>query len=77
LTLSTSVRHDIIFQAGIKGNQLMLALEPEAAAMFCKQMALSKTDDLEVSAYQPGKKFMVVDCGGKGTIPRSMLLYVI
>ncbi|XP_061186212.1 heat shock 70 kDa protein 12A-like [Saccostrea echinata] len=55
-------------QAGIKGDQLILALEPEAAAIFCKQIALSKqNDESEISAYQPGKKFMVVDCGG-GTV---------
>ncbi|XP_062588728.1 heat shock 70 kDa protein 12A-like [Saccostrea cucullata] len=43
-------------------------LEPEAAAIFCKQIALSKeNDETEVRAYQPGKKYMVVDCGG-GTV---------
>lgn len=55
-------------QAGIAKNQLKLALEPEAAAILCKQVALSKDkEESEVKAFQPGSKFMVVDCGG-GTV---------
>lgn len=52
-------------KAGIANNQLKLALEPEAAAILCKQVALSKDkEESEVKAFQPGRKFMVVDCGG-------------
>ncbi|XP_052690693.1 heat shock 70 kDa protein 12A-like [Crassostrea angulata] len=55
-------------QAGIKDNNLVLALEPESAALLCKQLALIKrTDDISVRTFKPGNKFMVVDCGG-GTV---------
>uniref|UniRef100_K1PX58 Heat shock 70 kDa protein 12A n=1 Tax=Magallana gigas TaxID=29159 RepID=K1PX58_MAGGI len=55
-------------QAGIKDDNLVLALEPESAALLCKQLALIKrTDDISVRTFKPGNKFMVVDCGG-GTV---------
>lgn len=47
---------------------MVLALEPESAALLCKHLALTKkADDINVQMFEPGSKFMVVDCGG-GTV---------
>lgn len=51
-------------QAGLIGsdeaNRLMLVLEPEAAAIYCREKEASQ-------ALIPGSRLMVVDCGG-GTV---------
>jgi hypothetical protein len=39
-------------------------LEPEVASMFVKEIQIERRDD-ELSKYRPGKKFLVVDLGGK------------
>lgn len=58
-------------QAGIDGKQLTLALEPEAAAIYCKENAVKaetesgKSKDL--SAFSPGEQFLLLDLGG-GTV---------
>lgn len=52
-------------------NQLIIALEPEAAAIFCTEKKLSqleyergkKMKDVELS--QPNTEYVVVDIGGK------------
>ena len=56
-------------QAGIQDNQLVLALEPEGAAIFCKEITVKKggqqgtSDCLET--FQPGAMFLLIDLGGK------------
>ncbi|CAC5421341.1 unnamed protein product [Mytilus coruscus] len=50
-------------KAGIPGNQLTLALEPESAALYC-QLGAHRSGLLPV---QPGFKFLLLDCGG-GTV---------
>jgi hypothetical protein len=56
-----------VFQAGIEDDKLVLALEPESAALLCKQLALTKgADDIHIKMFDTGSKFMVVDCGGRG-----------
>ncbi|KAL3831480.1 hypothetical protein ACJMK2_023221 [Sinanodonta woodiana] len=47
-------------EAGIPNNQLDLALEPEAAAIYCKAISV-KTDG---SSFEPGTQFILVDLGG-------------
>ncbi|XP_052285287.1 heat shock 70 kDa protein 12A-like [Dreissena polymorpha] len=57
-------------KAGIPGAQLSLALEPESAAIYCKEQALSRVggvDGVYLRAFDPGERYIVVDCGG-GTI---------
>lgn len=55
-------------QAGIRDDHLVLALEPESAALLCKHLALTKkAGDINVQMFEAGSKFMVVDCGG-GTV---------
>ena len=57
----------IFLQAGIEDKQLTLALEPEAAAIYCKQIAIQrfeKDDKTILSAFEPGTKFLLLDLGG-------------
>lgn len=58
-------------KAGIKTNQLTLALEPEAASIYCQHMYLvdkkdgsSNEDDTFKRSVEKGQKYMVVDLGG-------------
>lgn len=57
-------------QAGINPSQLTLALEPEAASIYCQHMHLintngpSNVDDTFKKIVEKGKKYMVVDLGG-------------
>ncbi|KAL3858893.1 hypothetical protein ACJMK2_009142 [Sinanodonta woodiana] len=54
--------------AGIKSDQLDIALEPEAAALYCQHLPLDrfvdKADDVHFGALPPGSTYMVVDLGG-------------
>ncbi|XP_052246887.1 heat shock 70 kDa protein 12B-like isoform X3 [Dreissena polymorpha] len=58
-------------QAGISENQLSLAYEPEAAAIYCKESFTTLSRELNTKAqlipFGPGDKFMVIDLGG-GTV---------
>ncbi|OWF52450.1 heat shock 70 kDa protein 12A-like [Mizuhopecten yessoensis] len=57
-------------KAGIPGPQLVMSLEAEAAALYCKYLPVS---DMTVgkagniSIFKPGAKYMVLDVGG-GTV---------
>lgn len=54
-------------KAGIPGNQLKIALEPEAASIYCHLMHLDETErDNTTNSFirEPGVKYMVVDIGG-------------
>ena len=46
----------------------MIALEPEAAALFCTEKNLESmgTVSIEGQLSQPNAHYMVVDIGGKG-----------
>ncbi|CAG2207277.1 Ubiquitin-conjugating enzyme E2 J1,Probable ubiquitin-conjugating enzyme E2 33,Ubiquitin-conjugating enzyme E2 32,Ubiquitin-conjugating enzyme E2 6,Ubiquitin-conjugating enzyme E2 34 [Mytilus edulis] len=50
-------------KAGIPGNQLTLALEPESAALYC-QLGTHRSG---LSPLKPDDKFILLDCGG-GTV---------
>ena len=55
-------------QAGIPNKQLILALEPESAAIFCKELALNRSGGVHgtfLKAFDPGEQYIVVDLGGK------------
>ncbi|KAK3602709.1 hypothetical protein CHS0354_017151 [Potamilus streckersoni] len=57
-------------KAGIEGNNLSLALEPEVAAVYCKEHAIRKElrDGAAVlRSFDPGERYMVLDLGG-GTV---------
>lgn len=50
-------------KAGIAEYQILLALEPEAAALYCKNLP----DRMLTAAFETGTKYMVLDMGG-GTV---------
>ncbi|XP_069129994.1 heat shock 70 kDa protein 12A-like [Argopecten irradians] len=53
-------------EAGIKDCNLKLALEPEAASLYCKYIPNEKGDE-GMSSFSCGSKYLVLDAGG-GTI---------
>ena len=54
-------------QAGIKDNQLLIALEPEAASIYCQYLPTEKLKGTErgFSMSEEGTQYMVVHNGGK------------
>jgi hypothetical protein len=59
-----SNRFLIIHKAGIDDTRLKLALEPEAASIWCQVV----TDEAKTALAGTGTKYMVVDLGGIPTI---------
>ncbi|XP_052269397.1 heat shock 70 kDa protein 12A-like [Dreissena polymorpha] len=60
--------------AGIPAKGLVLALEPESAAICCKDMALNNVAGVEgvmLKAFDPGQMYIVLDCGG-GTVDTTV-----
>ena len=58
----------ISIQAGIHPDQLMIALEPEAASLYCKYLPLEKFEESDgpgLDAFSPGWRYLVLDAGGK------------
>lgn len=56
-----------ILQAGIKGNKLTIALEPEAASIYCQELRTNREnkDNIAFSeTIKKGMKYIVVDLGG-------------
>ncbi|XP_033742695.1 heat shock 70 kDa protein 12A-like isoform X2 [Pecten maximus] len=57
--------------AGIEDNQLTLALEPEAASLYCRRVPNSVVrhpgDGPSIANFQAGAKYLIMDLGG-GTI---------
>ncbi|XP_052684791.1 heat shock 70 kDa protein 12A-like [Crassostrea angulata] len=64
-------------EAGIHDDQLMLAYEPEAAALYCRLLPIDRFEsggehqELVLKTFERGKKFMVIDLGG-GTVDVSV-----
>jgi hypothetical protein len=53
------------YQAGIPPHQLAIALEPEAASIYCKYLPVEKLEGADkISVFQPGNKYLVLDAGG-------------
>lgn len=55
------------FQAGIPTHSLTIALEPECASVYCQYLTAEhwKTDERNFSFSNIGRKYMIVDLGGK------------
>lgn len=52
-------------QAGIPSNQIIIALEPEAASIYCKHLPVEKLKGGDaIDVFQPGSKYLVLDAGG-------------
>ncbi|XP_062603211.1 heat shock 70 kDa protein 12A-like [Saccostrea cucullata] len=61
-------------KAGILNDKLSIALEPEAAALYCRYLPverLTRPEDLDgkskLKTFSPGAKYLIVDLGG-GTV---------
>lgn len=50
-------------QAGISKESLLICLEPEAAAIYCKWIQIERDDDA-LNVMKPGRRFLVLDAGG-------------
>lgn len=48
------------------GSDLIIALEPEAASMFCKKVPLDKLSGpkSEFQIFSPGNQYLILDAGG-------------
>ena len=55
---SNVIHINLFYQAGISSEMLILALEPEAASVFCKR-------ELGIVKVPVGCRYMVLDLGGK------------
>ncbi|XP_053400259.1 heat shock 70 kDa protein 12A-like isoform X2 [Mercenaria mercenaria] len=61
---------EVASKAGIKKEQLTIALEPEAASMYCRHVPVDTAvdaDDVTIAQFPEGTKYMILDAGG-GTI---------
>ncbi|KAL3879860.1 hypothetical protein ACJMK2_032139 [Sinanodonta woodiana] len=55
-------------EAGIKNENLKIALEPETASIFCRLLPVEKMiEGGGMTSFKPGSVYMVLDAGG-GTI---------
>ena len=52
----------VMFQAGIKRKNLAIALESEAASVWCQTIPLDKS---QATVSKKGTKYMTCDLGGK------------
>lgn len=55
------------YEAGIDGSHLSIALEPEAASLYCQLIPTDKIHGSEGATFtvgKPGSKYMVIDLGG-------------
>lgn len=56
-----------ISKAGIPGENLLIALEPEAASIYCQYLPTKKLNgaDEGFTMAEVGTKYMIVDLGGE------------
>ncbi|XP_052796428.1 heat shock 70 kDa protein 12A-like isoform X2 [Mya arenaria] len=56
-------------KAGLPKNRIEIALEPEAASLYCRQLPIAKDPETEhgVSKLPIESQYMIIDCGG-GTV---------
>lgn len=53
-------------QVGIYADNLMIALEPEAASLYCMHQPVQRDNENSTfGVFKSGAKYMVVDAGGK------------
>ncbi|KAH3820948.1 hypothetical protein DPMN_122700 [Dreissena polymorpha] len=56
-------------EAGIEIGHLSLALEPEAASIYCRHIKMSREENstgADISTFQPDTRYLICDAGGKG-----------
>lgn len=64
-------------QAGIPSFQLLIALEPEAASLYCQHLKITKPTALKdgFQVTEIGTKYMVVDIGGRTEVKITITLF--
>eukprot|EP00477_Mikrocytos_mackini_P003345 GAHX01004243.1.p1 GENE.GAHX01004243.1~~GAHX01004243.1.p1 ORF type:complete len:607 (-),score=102.75 GAHX01004243.1:180-2000(-) len=60
-------------KAGLDSNRLVIALEPEAASIFCQKLPVEKFEggSDNISVFSTGQRYLVLDSGG-GTIDMTV-----
>ena len=55
-----------MFQAGLKNENLLIALEPEAASLCCRHLPMDVMNGCASGfvPFSPGSKYLVFDAGG-------------
>ena len=51
---------NVLIKAGITNDQLLIALEPEAASLFCRYLPEATGADV----FKSDSKYMIIDLGG-------------
>lgn len=56
-------------KAGVRSECLTIALEPEAASVYCKKIQLAKlseanSDEDGFDIFSPGNQYLILDAGG-------------
>lgn len=66
------------FQAGIDSNRLVIALEPEAASIFCKELPVEKFEggSDNINVFSTGQRYLVLDAGGNNNYHFFLFLCV-
>jgi hypothetical protein len=55
-----------MLQAVIPRSQLKIALEPEAASLYCRYLPVQKGHEENfLASFEPGTKYIVLDAGGR------------
>lgn len=59
-----------LIKASIRSEYLIIALEPEAASMYCKKIQLVKLSgtESEFQIFSPGNQYLILDAGGMNYI---------
>ena len=59
------IRHFVILQADLNTEKVKLALEPEAASVFCRYLPTERKDNKsDISTFSVGTQYLVLDAGG-------------
>lgn len=70
--LPSTIEIFLYLKAGIANDQLSLALEPEAASLYCRNLSMfieeSKDKGKTISQLKIGEKYIVLDQGGKSSV---------
>ena len=77
--LEGTLHHLFLFKAGLPSALLSIALEPEAASLFCQHQHVEQ-DHQSVVVFEPpkvGTKYAVIDLGGKCIICDAFSLIVL
>jgi hypothetical protein len=57
----------LFIQAKIRGDCLTIALEPEAASIYCKHLPITQIQSVgkkDFGIFHPGSRYLVLDAGG-------------